>query len=90
MVRKQIRFTGEVQGVGFRYVASREARNLGLTGWVKNLDDGSVLMEAQGPEMQIEMLLMHLYNARYIGIHNMEAKILPLKGGEKSFGIVYY
>lgn len=37
-----------VQGVGFRYAARREARRLGLRGWVRNLEDGSVELRAEG------------------------------------------
>jgi len=39
---------GLVQGVGYRYFAFRLARQFGLTGWVKNLLDGSVEIEAEG------------------------------------------
>jgi acylphosphatase len=43
---------GRVQGVGFRYAVLSEARSLGLTGWVENLPDGSVHVEAEGaPEV---------------------------------------
>ena len=41
-IRKHIIFYGRVQGVGFRYYAVQKANQLGLTGWVKNLYDGSV------------------------------------------------
>ncbi|MBV8730203.1 MAG: acylphosphatase [Acidobacteriia bacterium] len=40
---------GRVQGVGFRYFAQRAASGLGLTGYVRNLDDGSVEAYAAGP-----------------------------------------
>ena len=35
-VRKELTFTGRVQGVGFRYRAAYKAKDLGLTGWVRN------------------------------------------------------
>jgi acylphosphatase len=44
----KIHVTGRVQGVGFRWSAAREARNHGITGFVKNLPDGSVYIEAEG------------------------------------------
>ena len=47
-VRKHIYFSGQVQGVGFRYRATNAARANGLTGWVDNLWDGRVEMEVQG------------------------------------------
>ena len=40
MVRKHIFFSGNVQGVGFRYLSFYIAQSLGLTGWVENLWDG--------------------------------------------------
>ena len=46
-VRQRLRFTGRVQGVGLRYTASHAANALGLTGWVYNEWDGSVIMEVQ-------------------------------------------
>ncbi|MFQ8842418.1 MAG: acylphosphatase [Clostridium fessum] len=42
MVRKHIFFSGNVQGVGFRYRSFYIAQSLGLTGWVENLWDGRV------------------------------------------------
>ncbi len=45
---------GEVQGVGFRYSAMREAKALGLTGWVRNAEDGSVEVWAEGEESSLD------------------------------------
>ena len=45
-VRKHFYFSGWVQGVGFRFKATYLARKYGLTGWVRNLFDGRVEMEA--------------------------------------------
>ena len=55
-IRQQLRFTGHVQGVGFRYTAYHLAQNIGITGWVYNDYDGSVLMQAQGTKEQISSL----------------------------------
>jgi acylphosphatase len=48
---------GDVQGVGFRYFVMREARSLGLRGWVRNRDDGSVELVAEGEKADLERLL---------------------------------
>jgi len=47
--RIDVRVTGRVHGVGFRYFVLREAQALGLTGWVANVSDGSVLGVAEAP-----------------------------------------
>lgn len=51
--RLHLKFVGQVQGVGFRWTAQHTARDLGLTGWVLNAWDGSVVMELQGTNQQI-------------------------------------
>jgi len=48
---------GNVQGVGFRWNAAMEARILGITGFVKNLSDGSVYIEAEGSGGQLEKFI---------------------------------
>ena len=57
MVRKHIFFSGDVQGVGFRYRSFYIAQSLGLAGWVENLWDGRVEMEVQGSEASIREML---------------------------------
>ncbi|MEX1200777.1 MAG: acylphosphatase [Methylophaga sp.] len=47
---------GKVQGVGYRAAAAREASNLQLTGWVRNLPDGRVEMLAQGENNALQAL----------------------------------
>ena len=56
MVRFYLRFTGRVQGVGFRFFAAMNAEKCHLSGWVKNMLDGSVTAEVQGTRLQIELL----------------------------------
>jgi acylphosphatase len=48
---------GRVQGVGFRFSAQARARALGLTGWVRNCDDGTVETLAQGPRDALDAYL---------------------------------
>ena len=49
---------GRVQGVGFRYTTQHEAQRLGLTGYAKNMDGGSVEIVACGESVQVEQLAM--------------------------------
>ena len=51
-----VRVTGVVQGVGFRWFVRERARRLGLSGWVRNLKDGSVEVAASGDDGQIALL----------------------------------
>ncbi|MFX0076174.1 MAG: acylphosphatase [Candidatus Hermodarchaeota archaeon] len=57
MKRVIIHVFGLVQGVFFRYTTRKIARNLGLTGIVKNLPNGSVYIEAEGPEDKLNELI---------------------------------
>ncbi len=47
---------GDVHGVGFRYYLMREAQRLGLRGWVRNRDDGTVEFVAEGRRTELEKL----------------------------------
>jgi DNA ligase D-like protein (predicted 3'-phosphoesterase) len=51
---------GEVQGVGFRDTTVRRARQLGVTGWVRNAPDGAVLVHAEGAEREVAELVAFL------------------------------
>jgi len=79
IVRKQIRFVGRVQSVGFRYTAMYFAQDLGLTGWVTNEWDETVSMEVQGPQEKIDLLLHKLHNRPPIRIDSMGILDIPVK-----------
>ena len=49
-----------MQGVGFRHWTARTALSLGLTGWVRNLPDGSVEVQAQGERESLEKMAVWL------------------------------
>jgi len=55
--RIRIKVFGYVQGVFFRYTTRKVARKLGLTGYVKNMPDGTVYIEAEGPKEKLFELL---------------------------------
>lgn len=86
-MRRHYRFYGEVQGVGFRYRASQAAKSLGLTGWVRNDFDGSVEMEIQGTEEEMDRVVVMIQAGRYVDISDIEVKNLPEVVGERGFGV---
>ncbi len=86
IIRKHFIFYGSVQGVGFRYRAYYAARAYGVTGWVRNCDDGSVEMETQGTEENIDKVILAIEKGRYVLIENMRVKSIPTCGS-RSFEI---
>lgn len=87
MIRYYFRFTGRVQGVGFRWTATRAADMLGLTGWVYNSWDGSVEMEVQGDEESIAKMIQTIDRGRFIQIDNIEKKTIPVVEDERYFDV---
>ena len=61
MVRAHLFISGVVQGVGYRYHTRRQGQHLGLSGWVRNLDDGRVEALVQGPREKVEELIKWCY-----------------------------
>lgn len=61
MKRLHATVTGRVQGVGFRYFVQKAANELGLTGWTRNLPDGSVEVEAEGTAEALESFRQKLW-----------------------------
>ena len=78
IIRKHIIFYGSVQGVGFRYRARHAANLYGCTGWVKNEWDGSVTMEIQGEEAQIDRVILAIEGGRFVQIENLDVKTIPV------------
>jgi acylphosphatase len=57
---EQVIFHGSVQGVGFRYLCNKLAKELALSGWVRNLQDGTVEAVLQGDQEMVRQLLEKL------------------------------
>lgn len=57
MAAVEARVTGRVQGVAFRWHTQQEASRLGVTGWVRNEVDGSVLVHAEGDDAAVSDLV---------------------------------
>ena len=86
-IRKEYRFYGRVQGVGFRYHANYAAQQLGITGWVRNCYDGSVEAQAQGRERELREFVSMLENGRYIRIDSIECRKIPVEAEERGFRV---
>ena len=84
-VRKRYTFTGSVQGVGFRWRARQAAFLHDCTGWIRNEWDGSVMMEIQGREPDIDQVLETIRGGRYIWIEGIKEEIIPAESGEYGF-----
>ena len=85
MVRKHIIFYGSVQGVGFRWRARNAAEHFSCTGWAKNEWDGSVSMEIQGEEENIDKVILAIEKGTFVRIDNMDVKMLPIVENEFGF-----
>ena len=89
VTRKHVIFTGRVQGVNFRKTSMKEATKLGLTGWVRNLEDGTVEMEVQGPEEVIEELYEFLMTNIRFEIDQLDEITIDIVDDETEFIIQY-
>ena len=87
IIRRALRLTGWVQGVGLRWRAKNAANALGVTGWVRNEPDGAVSMELQGTEEQIDGVILAIERGRYVRIENMRVKTLPVNEHEYGFWV---
>ena len=90
MIRRHIVFTGRVQGVGFRWRALYAAQGLGLSGWVKNETDGSVILEVQGEALAISEFLREVRGGKYVEIQGMDVKGIPVQEEERGFRVYGY
>lgn len=73
--------------MGFRYRAQQAAGSLGVTGWVTNLYDGSVEMEAQGKEEELDRLVAMIRQSRYVDVTDLTVKEIEEREEERSFVI---
>jgi acylphosphatase len=87
---KKVIYTGRVQGVGFRYSAKQVASGFDVTGWIKNLDDGTVEMQvmASDPDELDAFLADILESSLGSLIKDSEVSIIPPLVGVRGFTIV--
>lgn len=86
--RLHVVISGMVQGVAFRYYAQRWASDRGLTGWVRNLIDGSVEVVAEGEKTSLEDLLEQLGEGpRYARVDHLDIDWEEYRGEFSGFSI---
>ena len=79
---------GRVQGVGYRYFTQREAAALGVTGWVRNMDDGRVEVFGQGSPSALDGLQGRLWQGpRWADVRGVEVLEAVLEADSATFKI---
>ncbi len=86
---KHIVFNGNVQGVGFRYTTHRIARRYDVTGFVRNLPDGTVEMLVQGPAHDVDTCLRDVQDAFSGYIRDTQVEDISYAGGYDDFRITF-
>lgn len=79
IIRRHYKFYGWVQGVGFRFRAYNAANLYGVSGWVRNCSDETVEMELEGPESDIDKVILCIERGEYIQIDNVEITDIPVE-----------
>ncbi|MBI4335221.1 MAG: acylphosphatase [Candidatus Omnitrophica bacterium] len=85
--RVHVYYSGNVQGVGFRFAADRIASEAGLTGWVRNLSDGRVEVVAEGEEDDLTKFLDSINKGMRHYIIDADVQWLRAKGEFNRFSI---
>lgn len=87
MKRIRIRVAGIVQGVGFRYFAKKNAQLLGLSGFTKNMDDASVLIEVQSEKQEIlaQYISLMEHGPTHSEVRHSNIAEIPIIEGESFF-----
>ena len=89
-VRAHVLVSGRVQGVGFRAFISRQAHARGLAGWVRNLIDGRVETEVQGPRFSVDRFLEDLRRGPSLSsVEHVDLYWVELGGGKTGFEVLY-
>jgi len=88
-IAKLIRFTGMVQGVGFRYVATNVARRFSVAGYVQNMSDGRVEIYVEGPQDDVDEFLDLLQKEMHEYITETDVKDIDPSGEYTRFIVKY-
>jgi acylphosphatase len=87
---RHIRIHGKVQGVGYRFFATRVARRLGLKGWIRNNRDGSVETMVEGETATIDEWIEELREGpRYAEVTSVEQESKDFTGRLGDFDVKF-
>lgn len=87
--QREILYRGMVQGVGFRYTTRRLAARFRVTGYVKNLPDGRVLVVVEGAAGELQRFLQAVAREMAHYIDEQQETVRPATGGFDGFEIRY-
>ncbi len=87
LARARVIFSGYVQGVGFRFAAQMLASHMPLTGYVRNLPDGTVELEAQGERSEVKAFIKQIDRRMEDYISRTDMDWREAVEGEKDFSV---
>lgn len=87
--RRTIIFSGNVQGVGFRFTACRTADDFDVAGTVRNMHDGTVECVIEGESSEIDKFISAICDEMGGYIHNISQQTSPFQGEFVSFGVAF-
>jgi len=88
-VRRHVIYHGRVQGVCFRMISHDLSHNFRVVGYVRNLPDGTVELEAEGEPAEVDRFLAAVVTEFKHNITEADVRALPPGGGESDFRITY-
>lgn len=87
--RRDVYFSGRVQGVGFRYTVRRIAGRYDVAGYVRNLTDGGVQLVVEGPRDQLDQMIQDIDRAMAGNIRDKQVTRSPATHEFDGFEIGY-
>jgi acylphosphatase len=86
---RAIYYRGHVQGVGFRYTTQRIASRFAVTGYVKNLPDGRVLVVVEGEQAELDRFVAAVSDRLGHYVADVQSSLHPVEGTFHGFGIEF-